>query len=78
MGKLEEANLAEILRWWHPPNPPDPAHRLDIRDILEKYADKAQQQQIVAGLVKLQVATLQAETQFWTDTQRVIGAQVKG
>jgi hypothetical protein len=70
MAVSRRDELPELLRWvtWHNPNPPDPALAL----ILES-ANPQVRQQVLGGLARMQVATLQAQVEFWTGVERAIG-----
>jgi hypothetical protein len=64
-----QTQIPEALRWGiHHPNPPDPALAL-----LLEYGDPSVRQAVLGGLVKLNIATLHAQVEFWTGVDRAMG-----
>lgn len=70
MAVSRPQQVPEALQWafWRNPNPPDPALAL----ILE-FGTPSVRQAVLGGLARLNVATAQAQVEFWTGVQRAMG-----
>ena len=66
-----QTHVPESLRWGiHNPNPPDPALAL-----LLEFGSQSVRQAVLNGLVRVNLATAQAQVELWTGVQRAMGRE---